>query len=100
EAVSEIGRGGMGVVYLATQRSLDRPVAVKMLIGDQTTGLAAEKFSVEAQVTGRLEHPNIPPVHGFGRDAAGRPYLVMKLVKGIEWASLLNPEKPEERERA
>jgi len=96
----ELGRGGMGVVYLATQESLARPVAVKTLLGAHASGPAAQKFAEEARTTGRLAHPNIPPVHGFGRDDRGRAYLSMKLVKGVEWARLQEPRNDDERARA
>ncbi|HVY60122.1 MAG TPA: protein kinase, partial [Planctomycetota bacterium] len=96
----ELGHGGMGIVWLAEQRSLHRPVALKTLKQELSRGPAAEKFAFEALITGRLEHPNIPPVHVFGRDPEGHPFLSMKLVKGLEWAKLLAPETDAERERA
>src|SRR5262245_61791767 len=76
----ELGRGGMGIVWLATQRTLDRPVALKTLRPEQATAPSEAKFEAEAIVTGRLEHPSIPPVHDYGRDDHGRPFLCMKLV--------------------
>ncbi len=100
EVQRELGRGGMGIVWIATQRSLSRPVAVKTLRAELCGGAPAGKFEAEALITGRLEHPNIPPVHAYGRDDLGRPYLCMKLVKGVEWAKLLEPRTPEEKERA
>ena len=72
EVEGELGRGGMGVVYRATQRSLARPVALKAIRAELASGPATEKFVAEALVTGRLEHPNIPPVHTTGRDEHGR----------------------------
>jgi tetratricopeptide (TPR) repeat protein len=89
EIERELGRGGMGVVFLAKQRSLERPVAVKTLHPALATGPSGESFRKEAQVTGRLEHPNIPPVHLYGLDAEGQPFLCMKLVRGHDWAVLL-----------
>jgi len=97
---AQLGRGGMGIVWTATQRSLRRPVAVKTLRPELVGGPAGAKFAAEAFVTGRLEHPNIPPVHAYGHDDVGRPYLTMKLVKGVEWGRLLEPVKPEEKARA
>jgi tetratricopeptide (TPR) repeat protein len=100
DVARELARGGMGIIWLATQRSLERPVAVKTLRPELARAASIEKFEAEALVTGRLEHPNIPPVHAYGRDVAGEPYLCMKLVKGTAWARLLAPETAEERERA
>jgi serine/threonine protein kinase len=70
---NEIGRGGMGVVYLAHDTTLDRPVAVKVLRGLETR---------EAHILARLEHPGIVPVHDSGVLPDGRIYYVMKLVQG------------------
>jgi serine/threonine-protein kinase len=78
--VRELGRGGMGVVYLAQQLRLNRPVAVKM----PSVGLRAEewaRFRTEAEATARLQHPNIVQVHQTG-EHQGRPFLVMELVEG------------------
>lgn len=86
--VEEIGAGGMGTIYKSVQRSLARPVAVKILKGDVSrTGTAL--FISEAQVTGRLEHPNIVPIHSLGGIATGRPHLTMKLIKGHVWRDLV-----------
>ncbi len=84
-----LGQGGMGVVWAARQAGLDRTVAVKTLHARVTSARAVARFADEARVTGRLEHPNIVPVHAFGHDAAGRPWLVMKVVRGVEWGDLL-----------
>src|SRR5688500_6615737 len=62
EVEGEVGRGGMGVIFRARQRSLDRHVAVKTLHPSLAGGPSAAKFAAEALVTGRLEHPCIPPV--------------------------------------
>ena len=73
----EIARGGMGVVYRATDATFDRPVAVKVLLGD-----ASRRFADEARITGQLQHPAIPPVHDLGTLPDGTPFLAMKLIKG------------------
>ena len=84
---TELGRGGMGVVVEAQDRSMRRTVAVKRLL-DARSPLAVEQFVEEAQITGQLEHPNIVPVHELGADDEGRPWLAMKRVAGqnlAEW---------------
>jgi serine/threonine-protein kinase len=86
-AIGLLGEGGMGRVLLASQRSLRRRVAVK--IANQRASSAAAIVR-EGVVTGMLEHPNIPPVHSLGRDARGRPLLVMKNIEGVSWASVLD----------
>lgn len=79
----EIARGGMGVVYRATDTALGREVAVKTLLDAvPPTSAIAGRFSAEARVTGRLQHPNIPPVHDLGTLPDGRPFLAMKLIRG------------------
>lgn len=83
ELLDEIGRGGMGVVFRARDIALNRSVAIKFLQDDfPTDGAGARRFTEEAQITGQLQHPGIPPVHQVGTLPNGRPYLVMKLIKG------------------
>jgi serine/threonine protein kinase/Flp pilus assembly protein TadD len=88
--LGELARGGMGVVYRAHDPALDREVAVKVL-ADRLTGhpTAVRRFSEEARVTGQLQHPAIPPVHEVGELPSGRPYLVMKLIRGRTLGALL-----------
>ncbi len=98
ELVEEIGRGGMGVVYRARQRSLGRDVAIKKL---KVPGEDVErKFLAEALVTGRLDHPNIVPVYDVGESATGEALLAMKLVDGVSWKRLLRPKTDAEKRRA
>ncbi len=86
----EIGRGGMGVVYRARQRSLDRDVALKTLIGgDFVASRRQPQFVAEALVNARLEHPNILPVHELGSLPGGELFLAMKLVEGRSWQDCL-----------
>ncbi len=88
-----LGRGGMGVVQLATQVTLGRKVAVKRLVAGNAASEDIEALLSEAWLAGSLEHPNIVPVHDLGLDAAGLPVLVMKRIEGLSWASLLrDPE--------
>ncbi|NBV85941.1 MAG: hypothetical protein EBS01_06705, partial [Verrucomicrobia bacterium] len=76
----ELARGGMGRIYLATDPTLKRPVALKV----STTGDKGEDsaFAKEAKVLAHLAHPNIVPVHDLGEDRQGRPFYSMKLVHG------------------
>ena len=64
ELLAEIGRGGMGVVYRARQLSLQREVALKMILPGQLADQdAVERFYTEAQIVGQLRHPNIVMVY-------------------------------------
>src|SRR5512145_2168455 len=78
----ELGRGGMGVVYLAREVALDRPVAIKLL----PPALAArpelrERFLREARTAAQLSQPNIVPIHAVD-EAAGFVYFVMAYIDG------------------
>ena len=85
-----IGRGGMGTVLEARDRSLHRRVAVKvMLDSDQPSGDRLRRFVAEARITGQLEHPGVVPVYELGRDASGRPFYAMKRVRGTTLSALL-----------
>ncbi len=95
---AEIARGGMGVVYAAHDRNLDREVAVKTLLPPRpgsepplaaALALETSQFEREARITARLPHPGVPPVHAVGTLVDGRPFLVMKLIKGRTLAAEL-----------
>ncbi len=78
----QIGRGGMGVVYRATQVSLRRPVAVKMILDallDSPT--ARRRFMIEAEAAAKLDHPNIVRIFDVGEHAE-QPFLSMQLIEG------------------
>ena len=102
EVEAVLGHGGMGVVYRATDRTLGREVAVKVLLArfafDSGT---ARRFADEARITAQLQHPGIPPVHDLGTLPDGRPFLAMKLIKGQTLDALLasRPEPSAERGR-
>src|SRR5678815_5673366 len=80
--VKELGRGGMGTVYLAEDRELDRLVAIKVLNTPEITHDLSNRMIREAQIIARLEHPGIVPVHDVGTLADGRIYYAMKYVRG------------------
>ncbi len=76
----------MGRVYAGHDLTLDREVAIKTLL----PGANAERFIVEAKVTAKLPHPNIPPVYALGTLADGTPWLAMKLIRGQTLAKILS----------
>ena len=80
EIVRELGRGGMGAVYLARQRSLGRLLAVKVPGRERAFGPVLRRFEEEARHLARLRHPNIVSVHEVGR-AEGQPYFTMDYVR-------------------
>ncbi|HMF95745.1 MAG TPA: hypothetical protein VKE96_15700, partial [Vicinamibacterales bacterium] len=84
EILCELGRGGMGVVYLARDTALDREVALKIVDreGGGTHDGAPAALAQEARILARLEHPGIVPVHDFGELPDGRLYYAMKRVRG------------------
>ena len=79
EIAGIIGRGGMGTVYLARDRDLDREVALKVV---ELDGEDTERMLREARILARLEHPGIVPVHDVGTLPDGRAWYVMKRVRG------------------
>ncbi len=98
EILECLGRGGMGVVYKARQRSLNRFVALKLLAPERVgDGKFAERFTREAQALAALNHPNIVTIHDFGQ-AGGFYFLLMEFVDGANLRQLLRARKftPEE----
>ncbi len=90
ELLRVLGEGGVGIVYQAVQKSIERDIAVKMIkpgVGDSPHDRA--KFLAEAVVTGKLDHPNIVPIHDLGTTRDGQPFYVMKLVRGTPWNAVI-----------
>ncbi len=90
EILGPLGQGGMGVVYRARHRELNRVVAIKMV----RSGLVLRpnqliRFQLEAQAVAALSHPHVVPLYEFGQ-VNGQPYLVMELVEGGSLSDRLN----------
>ncbi len=98
EILEVVGRGGMGVVYKARQRGLDRMVALKILPPECSTDPTfAERFEREARVLARLDHPNIVRVHDAGQ-SGGRYWLLMEFIDGLNLRRLVTERSVEPRE--
>ncbi len=87
--VEEVGRGGMGTVYRATDERLGRDVAIKIAHHTLASAGLERRMRTEARVLAALEHPGIVPVHDVGTLDDGRMYYVMKLVDGAALDALL-----------
>jgi serine/threonine protein kinase len=77
----ELARGGMGIVFLAQDMALDRPVAIKIIRPELATARAAERFLREARMLATVQHPNVVPIHTAG-EADGFFFYVMDYVEG------------------
>jgi WD40 repeat protein/serine/threonine protein kinase len=86
---AEIGRGGIGRILAATDKSLQRSVALKVL-RDGDDPEQQSRFIREARITGRLQHPSIVPVHELSVDEEGHVFYTMKLVKGVTLLQILH----------
>jgi serine/threonine protein kinase len=80
-----LGKGGMGLVYLATQNSVKRSVALKVIRKDKQNDTFIKQFFYEAEITAGLEHPNITPVYELGRTKEGVCFYSMKYIQGNPW---------------
>ncbi len=89
----ELGRGGMAVVYLATDVKHDRQVAVKVLLPDLAATLGHERFLREIKIAAKLTHPHILPLYDSGA-AAGQLYYVMPYIEGESLRDRLDREGP------
>jgi tetratricopeptide (TPR) repeat protein len=83
--LQEIGEGGCGIAYLAEQLApIKRQVAIKVIKPGMDTGAVVARFEAERQLLALMDHPNVAKVFDAGSTAAGRPYFVMELVRGID----------------
>jgi serine/threonine protein kinase len=97
---SLLGRGGMGVVYLARDLRLDRPVALKLLSPDLSGDRRFRaRFERESRLAASIDHGGIVPIYEAG-DADGLLYIAMRFVDGSDLAALLRREGPLEPARA
>jgi tRNA A-37 threonylcarbamoyl transferase component Bud32/tetratricopeptide (TPR) repeat protein len=100
ELLEEIGHGGMGIVFKARQRRLDRIVALKMIrAGEYADDEERKRFDREAQAVARLQHPNIIQIHEVG-EVRGQPFLALEFVAGESLARRLNSTPLPAREAA
>ncbi len=100
ELRDRVGEGATAVVYNAWDRELNRPVAVKLLRDEVSLDpVGRERFRIEVDAAMKLYHPNLVSCFGAG-EAAGRPYLVMELVKGRPLSEILKQRRPTEKEIA
>ena len=94
ELMELLGRGGMGIVFRAKERALDREVALKVLALDPVFAPEAyARFEREAKLAAKLDHPNIVPIFAVGhRESVA--YYTMRLVRGGTLETILAPKKP------
>ncbi len=81
EILGELGRGGMGVVYKARHRRLNRLVALKMIRGAYADDIQVARFKIEAEAVAALRHPNILQIYDIG-EHNGSPYVALELLEG------------------
>jgi CHASE2 domain-containing sensor protein len=94
-----VGRGGMGVVYRATQLALDRPVAIKLIAAERSEDpVFRERFTNESRIAASIEHANVIPVYEAGEDD-GLLFIAMRLVEGFDLGQLLARTGPLTPER-
>ena len=76
-------RGGLGAVFVALDNELYREVVLKQILDDRADDpLSRQRFLIEAEITGGLEHPGIVPVYGLSSYADGRPFYAMRFIRG------------------
>jgi len=95
-----LGTGGMGAVYLATQRKPNRQVALKLIRADAMSWRVKQRLDMEAEILGRLQHPNIAQIYEAGIDQqSGSPFLAMEYIDGQELHDHVREAAPGTTER-
>src|SRR4029078_12968095 len=96
----QIGKGGMGVVYRATDLRLDRPGALEVVSAEYAQDPAfAERFKRESRLAASLDHPNVIPIYHAGEED-GRLFVTMRFVEGPDLAAVLKRDRRLAPERA
>ena len=91
--IEVIGRGGMGVVYQAQDTSIDRRVAIKILLSEHLSDTVnVKRFRHEGKAASRLNHPHVITTYDFGISSAGQPYIVMDYLQGSSLEDLIEKE--------
>ena len=93
DVIRRLGAGGMGTVYLARHKDLDRLVALKVLRDEFDDPSAIERFAREARAVAKLDHPNIVRIYDFGYHES-RPFLAMEYVAGDTLAAFVREARP------
>jgi len=91
QIVSQLGKGGMGAVYLCRDRKLSRRIAIKE--NNDTRPDSQQQFSQEAVILARLDHPCLPKVLDYFIEPSGKRYLVMEYIEGQDLKSILSERK-------
>ena len=85
-------KGGLGAVFVALDSELNREVALKQILDNHADDpVSRQRFLIEAEITGGLEHPGIVPVYGLGTYAGGRPYYAMRFIRGESLKEAIRP---------
>ncbi|MBS1954623.1 MAG: serine/threonine protein kinase [Cyanobacteria bacterium SZAS-4] len=92
EILNVIGGGGMGLVYRAKHRFMNRTVAIKVLHKTSNSASELKRFQLEAQAASALSIPNIVTIYDFGTSPAGEPYMVMDFLDGRSLTEILDAE--------
>lgn len=98
ELIEEVARGGMGVIYKARHKKLNRVTAIKMILSGRFSSSAQlQRFHIEAEAAAKLDHPNIVPVYEIG-DVDGQAFFAMKFIDGGSLADQIEKYRSQPRE--